>query len=76
MSAEGILDNPAIFFPTSSQATASEGAGSEGDGSNDASFKERRKLAKKLREVERLEVQPFAHACIQGLKESQRCAGR
>ena len=51
MSAEGILDDPDIFFASSAAATG----GGEGD-AKDGDYKEKRKLAKKLAEIERLEA--------------------
>ena len=66
MSAEGILDNPAIFLPSldddASASQAHSGGGGSGglaaaaDGAAEEAAREARKLRKKIREVERLEA--------------------
>jgi tRNA-dihydrouridine synthase 1 len=68
MSAEGILDDPAIFFPSCSEGMAGVGGGGGGptpDGAAAAGLeeevvekaaREERRMRKKLREIERLEA--------------------
>ncbi len=71
MSAEGILDDPAIFGGPHDRTTAAKGeaaiaVASVGEDAAVAAFKEQRKLAKKLREIERLEALQVAAASREG----------
>ena len=72
MSAEGMLDDPALFFPGAaedgllgSNAAAGGGCGGTGGGGADETAEEKaareaRKVRKKLREIDRLEGKPEA----------------
>ena len=53
MSAEGILDDPALFLPTMAEDGGLDEVGAES--TEDAAARTERKLRKKLREIERLE---------------------
>lgn len=56
MSAEGLLDDPAIFERAAAASAVDGGATADGGGgAEDAAYRERRKLTKKLREAERLD---------------------
>ena len=55
MSAEGMLDDPALFMPSMVDAGVAAPAGEDEGSAEDPAAKEARKVRKKLREIDRLE---------------------